>query len=112
MRSRTMRRVARNAIAPQSALPAPIAAQHARTGAPGGIGINQRARQPAIELGIRLGGVELAQRHLAVRPRQFEGAVSHAGVLIFFHQRQRALRGFRSRPMTRSTTRGFIRRQS
>ena len=46
------RRVAGDAIAPEAALAAPVVEQHAGRGAAGGVGINQRAGQPAIELGL------------------------------------------------------------
>ena len=85
------RRVAREAVAPETVLAAPVGEQHAGAGPPGGVGIDQRSGQTAVELGLRLRGVEVAQGHLAVRPREVEGAVGHAGTLIFFHLRQRGL---------------------
>ena len=89
------RRVAGDAIAPESALAAPVAEQHAGGGAPGGIGIDQSARQPRIKLGLGLRSVEVAQGDLAVGPGEVQGAVGHAGVVIFFDQRQRRFPVFR-----------------
>jgi hypothetical protein len=89
------RRVARNAVAPKAALAAPVAAQHA--GPPAGrVGVDQGAGQPAVELGLSLGRVEMAQGHLAVGPRQIKGAVGHAGALVFLRQRERGLPAFRT----------------
>ena len=88
------RRVAGNAIAPKAALAAPVVEQHAGVGPAGGVGINQRAGQTAIKLSFRLRGVELAQSHLAMGPGQIEGAVGHAGALIFFHMGQRGFPAF------------------
>ena len=82
------RRVARNAVAPEAVLSAPVVEQDAGVGAAGGVGINQSAGQPAVELGIALRDVEMVQRHLAVSPRQIKGAVGHARTLIFFRERQ------------------------
>ena len=88
------RRVARDAVAPKTALAAPVVEQHAGAGTAGGVGINQRARQPGIELGLRLRGVEMAQGDLAVGPGEIEGAVGHARALVFFHERQRGFPAF------------------
>ena len=88
------RRVARNAITPKSALASPVVAQHAWVGPKGGVGINQRAGQPAIDLGLTFRSIELTQCHLAVGPCQVEGAFSHAGALVFFHLRQRCFPAF------------------
>ena len=105
------RRVAGNAVAPKTALAAPVVEQHAGVGPAGGVGINQRAGQTAIELSFRLRGVELAQRHLAVGPGQIEGAVGHAGALIFFHVRQRGFPAF-CHAKNQVNDGGFMGRQS
>ena len=63
----------------------------------GGIGVDDRARQPAVELRVGLGGVELPQHHLAVRPRQVEDAVGQMPVLVLLGQAQARVAGFRRR---------------
>ena len=78
------RQIAGNAIAPQSRLPAPVADQHAGLRAAQRRGVDDRARQPAVHLGIGLGGVELPQQDLAVRPGQLEDAVGQARVVSIF----------------------------
>ncbi len=87
-------RVAGNAVAPKTILSAPVVEQHAVVCAARRIGINQRAREPAVELRLRLGDVELVQRHLAVRPSEIKDAVGHAGALIFFDVRERGFAVF------------------
>ena len=90
---------------------APVVEQHAGVGPAGGVGINQRAGQPAVELGLRLRGIEMAQGHLAVGPRQIKGAVGHAGALIFFHVRQRGFPAF-GHAKNQVNDGGFMGRQS
>ena len=95
MRSRTIGDVAGDAIAPEPALSAPVIEQHAGGGTPGGIGINQSAGQPSIELGVGFRGIEVAQGDLAVGPGEVKGPVGHARVVVFFDERQRGFPAFR-----------------
>ncbi len=81
------RQIARDAIAPEPRLSAPVADQHAGFRAAQRGGVDDRARQPAVDLSIRLAGVELPQQDLAVRPGQLEDAVGQARVGVFFRQR-------------------------
>ena len=92
------RRIAGDAIAPEAALAAAVVEQHAGSGAPGGVGINQVTRQPGIKLGVGFGGVEVAQGDLAVGPREIQGPVGHARVVVFFHAAPGPRPGFRSCP--------------
>ena len=103
-------RVTRNAVAPQAALASTVVLEHAGAGAPGGVGIYQRVGQTAVELGVTLRGIEMAQRHLAVRPRQVKGAVGHAAVLILFDERQRRFPAF-GHSQDQTNDGAFIRRQ-
>jgi hypothetical protein len=85
------RQVARDAVAPQPRLPAPVAQQRCGAGAQRGLRIDHAAGQARIQLRVGLGGVELAQHHLAVRPGQFEDAVGQASVHVLVRQRQAGL---------------------
>ncbi len=84
-----------NAIAPKSALAASIVEQQTGSGAPGGIGIDQGTREPGIDLGVGFRGIEVAQGDLAVGPSEVQGPVSHARVVVFFHERQRRVAALR-----------------
>ena len=75
------RQVARDAVAPQPRLPAPVADQDAGLRPAQRRGVDDRAGQSAVDLGIGLGGVELLQQDLAVRPGQLEDAVRQAGIV-------------------------------
>ena len=105
------RRVAGNAVSPKAALSAAIIEQHAGRGASRGIGVNDRAGETGVELGIGLGEIELAQSHLAMRPGEIEHAVGHARVLIFFHERERCLARFGNAD-DEVDHRGFVRREN
>ena len=83
--------IAGNAVAPQAALAPPVLAEQRGARPAGGMGVKERAGQAAVELGLALRGLELAERHLAVGPREVEGAVGHAGVAVFLHLREGGL---------------------
>ena len=53
--------------------------------------MDQRSREPAEELGLRLGGIEMAQGDQAVRPGEFEHAVRQPPVVVLLNQRLRSL---------------------
>ena len=57
------------------------------------VGIDHRVGKPSVKLCFGFAGIELAQHHLAVRPRQIEHAVSEAAVTVFFHQLQAGFTG-------------------
>ena len=80
------RQIAGNGVAPQAGLAAAVLDENAGIGAQRGIGINDGAGQPAVELCVGLGGVELPQDHLVMGPRQIENAIRQTLVLIFFDQ--------------------------
>ena len=88
------RQVSGNGVTPQPGLPAAILDEHGRVGAQRGVGIDDGAGEACIKLRIGLGGIELAQHHLAVRPAQIEDAVREMPVLVFLDQAQRHLAGF------------------
>ena len=75
------RQIAGDAVAPQPRLPAAVADQHAGLRPAQRGGVDDRAGQPAVRLGVGLAGVELPQQDLAVRPGQFEDAVGQARVV-------------------------------
>ena len=81
------RQVPRDAVAPQSRLPPPIAAEDARLGPAQRRGINDRAGQAAIDLRIRFGSAQLLQQDLAVRPGEVEDAIGQAGIAVLLGQR-------------------------
>ena len=81
------RQVARNRIAPQARLAAPVAQQHRTVGAQRRLRIGHRAGQPRVQLGVGLGRVQLAQHDLAVRPGELEDAVGEPAVDVFGEQR-------------------------
>ena len=85
------RQVARDRVAPQAGLTAPVAHQHAALGPQRRIGIDHGARQPRVELRVGLGGVDLPQRHEAVRPREVEHAVRQVAVLVLADEGERAI---------------------
>ena len=95
------RQVAGDRVAPQARLAAPVLAiSVAGVGAQRGVRVEHRAREAAVELRVGLGGVELAQRHLAVGPRQLEHAVGEMAVLVLVDEREArvARLGRRRRP--------------
>ena len=85
------RQVARDRIAPQPRLPAPVARSMLGVGAQRRLRVDDRAGQARVELRIGLAGVELAQHHLAVRPGELEHPVGQAPVAILVDQRQAGL---------------------
>ncbi len=76
------RQVAGDPLAPQTGLPPAVLHQEARAGPMRGVGVEDRAFESPVELCVGLGDVELAQDHLAVRPRKVEHAVGQALVAI------------------------------
>ena len=91
------RQIAGDAVAPQSRLPPPIAAENAGLGPAQRRGINDRAGQTAIDLGIRFGGAELLQQDMAVRPGQVEDAIGQAGIADIFRSARRRRHATRRR---------------
>ena len=87
------RQIAGNGVAPQAGLPAAVLDENAGVGAQRGIGINDRAGQPAVELRVGLGGIDLPQHHLAVGPCQIEDAIRETPVLVFLDQAQAGVAG-------------------
>ena len=85
------RQVAGDGVAPQSRLPAPVAQENAGLRAQRRIGEDHGARKARVELRIRLGGIDLPQRHAAVRPREIEDAVRQMPVLVFADEAQRGV---------------------
>ena len=81
------RQIAGNRVAPETGLPAPVLEQHAGLGAQRGIGVKHGAGQPSVELSVGFGGVDLPQRHAAVRPGEIEHPVGETPVLVFLDQR-------------------------
>ena len=65
------RDIAGDAILPKPTLAAPVLQQHARGSALGGIGVNQSAGQPRINLSLGFGRAELAQGHIG--PSEIKG---------------------------------------
>ena len=61
--------VAGDRVAPKPRLPSEIIHHHGWLAAQNGIGIDHGGGQLAIELGIGLRGIDLAQQHLVMRPR-------------------------------------------
>ena len=82
------RQVAGNGLAPQAGLATPVAQQHAGLGAQRGRYIEDRPGQALVQLRVRLRGIELAQQHLAMRPRQVEDAVCERAIAVFLDQCQ------------------------
>ena len=85
--------VARNGVAPQAGLPAPVVLDHVRVSAQRGVGVQDGACQRTVQLCIGFAGIDLLQRHLAVGPSQIENAVGKATVLVFVDQSQANLAG-------------------
>ena len=88
------RQIAGNGIAPQAGLPAAVLAENGCVGAQRGIGVDDGAGKASIELRVGLGGIDLPQHHLAVRPRQVEDAIREMPVLVFPDQAQGCVAGF------------------
>ena len=88
------RQIAGNGVAPQAGLPAAVLDEDARVGAQRGIGVDDGAGQASIELRVGLGGIELPQDHLAMRPRQVEDAIRQTPILVFLDQAQARVAGF------------------
>ena len=82
------RQVAGDRVAPQPGLSAAVSDQNARGCAQRCIGVDHRAGEAAVELRIGLGGVELPQHDLAVRPRQLEHAIRQTAILILVDEMQ------------------------
>ena len=71
---------------------------HRRPGRPvARIGVEDRAGQTAVDLGLGLGDIQLAHDDLAVRPGHVEGAVDKMAVAVLLGQRQGRLAA-RGRP--------------
>ena len=68
--------------------------QYAGVGAQRGVGIDHGIGQAPVELRIGLAGINLAQHHLGVRPREFKHAIREPFVLIFFDQPQHRFAAF------------------
>ena len=60
--------------------------QNAGIGAAQTAGIDNRTGQPAVELGLGLGGVELLQNHLPMRPGQIEQAIGQMPIVVFLDE--------------------------
>ena len=88
------RQVAGDGVAPQSRLPAAVLHDDGRVGAQCGIRVDDRTGKASVELRVGLGGVDLPQEHLAVRPRELEDAVREPPILVLLHQAQRRVAGF------------------
>ena len=58
------------------------------------MGVDNGARYPPIQLCIGIGGIDLAQHNLAVRPRQIEDAISQTPVMVLLDQAQGRIAGF------------------
>ena len=88
------RQVAGDRIAPQAGLPAPVLQQDAGGGAQRGVRVDHRPGEAAIQLRVGFAGVDLAQHHLAVGPRQLEDTIGEAPVLVLLDQAQGRVAGF------------------
>ncbi|MNK94204.1 hypothetical protein D3C87_1143970 [compost metagenome] len=78
--------VARDGVSPQTRLSAAILHQRRRLRAHGRVLVDDGVGKPCIELGVRLGGVQLAHDYLRVRPRQFQGPVGQVAIPVFADQ--------------------------
>ena len=85
------RQVARDGVAPQPRLAAPVAQQRRGIGAQRRLRVDHRAGQSRVELRVGLAGVDLAQDDLAVRPGEVEHAVGQPPVDVLVRQRQAGL---------------------
>ena len=85
------RQVAGDAEAPEAGLRAPVASEHVRRGPPARVGVDDRAGEAAVELGVGLGRVELAEDDLPVGHRQIEDTVGQAAVVVLACERHRPL---------------------
>ena len=85
------RQVARDRVAPQAGLPAPVPDEDAVLGAQRRIRVDDGTGETRIELCIGLGGIDLPQRHPAVRPCEVEHAVRQIPVLVLADERQRRI---------------------
>jgi len=86
--SNTIGQIARNRVAPQPGLPAPVSQENAGLRAQRGVGVDDGTGEASIELRIGLVGIDLPQRHPAVRPRQIENAVREMPILILSGEAQ------------------------
>ena len=82
------RKIARNCVAPQPGLATPVPQENAGLRAQRGIGVDDGTGEARIQLRIGLGGIDLPQRHPAVRPRQIEDAVRQVPILVFSGEAQ------------------------
>src|SRR2546425_13272291 len=80
--------IAGDCIAPKSGLVAAIFEEQALSSAQRRIGVDHRARKPAIKLCVGLRGVDLSQQYLAVRPGKVEGTFGETWILVFIYQLQ------------------------
>ena len=85
------RQVAGDAEAPEAGLRAPVAGEDVRRGTAARVGVDDRAGEAAVELGVRLGRVELAEDDLPVGRRQIEDAVGQTAVVVLAGERHRRL---------------------
>ena len=85
------RQVAGDAVAPQSGLPAAVAGDHAAGRAEQRVGVQDAAGEPAVELRVGFGRVELPQHDLALRPGELEHAIGQVAVVVLLDQPDRAL---------------------
>ena len=79
-----------NAVAPKPGLTAAIRAITLPGARKSAIGIQNASRQPAVKLRFRFGRIDLPQDDLALRPCQFEYAISKMAIVIFLDHRQHA----------------------
>ena len=86
MRSRNDGQIPRDAVSPKPGLPTPVLCQNRRIRPKLPMRMHHSARQTGEQLGLRLRRVELAQRHLAVRPSHFENALGQSRILVLLNQ--------------------------
>ena len=82
------RQVAGHRVAPQPGLPAPVPGDDGRVGAQRRVRVDDGAGQAAVELRVRLAGVQLPQHDLGVCRGQREHAIGETPVLVLAHERQ------------------------
>src|SRR5262245_15756455 len=75
--------ITRDTKAPEIPLSTPIVGEDARWRAACRLVIEQRTREPTVELSLRLFGAKMPQRDQAMRPRKFKHTIRHRLVLVF-----------------------------
>ena len=75
-------------------MPATVSDQDARVGPQRCVGVNHRACESGVELRIGLGGVELPEHDLAVRPCQLEHAIRETVILVLLDEMQHGIARF------------------